>query len=328
MTRTASFLLGAGLLVGLVVSIGIGSILTDLSRVGAGLLVILALEFVIDAFNTLGWWYTLPVAERAGTYRRLFWVRSAGNALNESTPTASLGGEPAKVILLRGWISTPAATASLLTTKVSYCFASAIFIAAGSATVWSRLTLPPDITWTLFFGFTCMLIGITTFAILQMRGIGAGTVRGLRRLRIPARWLAKIESLSSEIDAHLSDFYRLRRGDLMRAVAAHLCAFSGSALQMLLMLEWLQLGFDPQAALGIEAFSALLAFVAFAVPASLGVQEGGKVLAFWALGLPRTAALAAGIALRLTSLIKIAVGLVVFMLLQHRFQKKSDPTGG
>ncbi len=326
--KTAPFLLGAGLLAWLALSSGIGSILADLSRVGPGLLVILALEFVIDAFNTLGWWLTLPVAERAGTYRRLFWVRCAGSALNESTPAASLGGEPAKIVLLRGLISTSAATASLLATKVSFCFSTAIFIIAGMGAVWSRLSLPREISLALLSGFILMLIGITTFATLQLRGIGAGTVRVLRRLRIPDRWLALIETSSHDVDSHLSDFYRARTGDLVRSVGAHLCAFGCATMQILLMMEWLGLGFDPIAALGIEAFSMLIAFVAFAVPASLGVQEGGKVLIFWALGLPRSAAMAVGIAFRLNSLIKIAVGLVVFVLLQHRLADLSDPTEG
>jgi uncharacterized membrane protein YbhN (UPF0104 family) len=70
----------------------------------------------------------------------------------------------------------------------------------------------------------------------------------------------------------------------------------------------------------------LIVFVAFAVPASLGVKEGGKVLIFWALGLPRSAAMAVGIAFRLTSLIKIAVRLIVFILLQHRLPDLPDPT--
>jgi uncharacterized protein (TIRG00374 family) len=322
--RAASYLLGAGLLVWLAVSSGIGSILADLSRVGPGLFVILALDFVIDAFNTLGWWFTLPVAERAGNYRRLFLVRCAGSALNESTPAASIGGEPAKILLLRGRISTSAAAASLLATKVSFCFSTAIFIVVGMTAVWPRLRLPLDVSLALLLGFILMLIGITTFAVLQMRGIGVGTVRILRRLRVPDRWLTMVESSSHEIDDHLRDFYRARTCDLIRSAAAHVCAFCVGVLQILLMIEWLGLGLDPIAALGIEAFSMLVAFVAFAVPASLGVQEGGKVLIFWALGLPRSAAMAVGIAFRLTSLIKIGVGLVVFMVLQHRSPGLSD----
>ncbi len=326
--KTASWLLGAGLLAWLIASSGIGSILADLSRVGPGLLVILALEFVIDAFDTLGWWFTLPVGQREGVYRRLFWVRCAGNALNESTPAASVGGEPAKVLLLSGRISTSAATASLLATKVCFSFSTSIFIVVGMAAVWSRLSLPRDISLALLSGFILMLIGITTFAILQLRGIGAGTVRVLRLLRIPDRWLEFIESSSHEVDAHLRHFYRARTGDLIRSLGAHLCALGCCTIQILLMMRWLALGFDPIAALGIAAFSTLIAFVAFAVPASLGVQEGGKVLIFWALGLPRSAAMAVGIAFRLTSLIKIAVGLIAFVLLQHRLPDLPDPTKG
>ena len=168
----------------------------------------------------------------------------------------------------------------------------------------------------------------STFAILQLRGIGAGTVKILRRLRIPDRWLALIESSSHDIDAHLSDFYRARTGDMIRSLGAHLCALGCGTIQILLMMRWLALGFDPIAALGIAAFSTLITFVAFAVPASIGVQEGGKVLIFWALGLPRPAAMAVGIAFRLTSLIKIAVGLVAFVLLQHRLPDLPDPTEG
>jgi uncharacterized protein (TIRG00374 family) len=326
--KTVPFLLGAGLLVWLAVSSGIGSILADLSRVGPGLILILVLEFVIDALCTLGWWFTLPVALRTGNYCRLFWVRCAGSALNESTPTASLGGEPVKIVLLRGRIPTSAATASLLAEKVSFCFSTAIFIVIGMAAIWSRLSLPREISLALILGFILMLIGITTFAIMQLHGIGAGSVRILKRLRIPDRWLAFIESSSHDIDAHLSDFYRARTGDLFRSVGAHLCGFACGVFQILLMTGWLGLGFDPIAALGIEAFSMLISFVAFAVPASLGIQEGGKVLIFWALSLPRSAAMAVGISFRLTSLIKISVGLVVFVLLQHRLPHLPDPSHG
>jgi uncharacterized protein (TIRG00374 family) len=326
--KAASFLLGAGLLVWLVASSGIGSILDGLSRVGPGLFVILALEFVIDAFNTLGWWFTLPVAQREGTYCRLFWVRCVGSALNESTPAGSVGGEPAKVLLLKGRISISAATASLLATKVSFSFSTAIFIMVGMAAVWSRLSLSREISLALLLGFILMLIGITTFAILQLRGIGAVTVRVLRRLPIPDRWPALIEHSSHDIDAHLNDFYRTRTGDLIRSVGTHLCGFGCGVIQILLMMEWLGLGFDPIAALGVEAFSMLIAFVGFAVPASLGIQEGGKVLIFWALGLPRAAAMTIGITFRFTSLLKIAVGLVVFVLLQYWLPDMSDPTEG
>jgi uncharacterized protein (TIRG00374 family) len=316
--RLVSLLLGGGLLAWLVLSSGVGSILADLARIGPGVLLILALEFVGHALNTLGWWFTLPTTERTGTYGWLFWVRTAGQAINESTPAASLGGEPAKIVLLRSRLSTGAAAASLLATKVSFCSAKLIFILVGMAVVWSRLDLARNLSLALLVAFVVMVIGIVMFAGVQMCGIGSGTVKTLHRVRFPVRWIARIESSLHDVDAHLKDFYRARTGDFLRAMAAHGLAFACGALQILLLIVWLGLPFDPTAAFGIEAFAALIALVTFVVPGSLGVQEGGKVLIFAALGLPRSAAMAVGITFRLIAFLDIAVGLAAFTWLQQR----------
>lgn len=316
--RIASLLLGGALLAWLVVSSDIPSILADLARIGPRLLLILALEFTVDAFNTLGWWFTLPLAERAGTYGWLFWVRSAGTALNEATPLASLGGEAAKLVLLRRRMSSAAATASLLAARTSFSSAKAIFIVVGMAAVWSRLALPGDVSLALLSGFVLVVAGIVMFAVIQVRGVGMATISALGRAGIPARWIALIGGWLHGVDAHLRDLYRARRSDLARSMGAYVCGFACGTLQILLMLGWLGLPFDPAAAVGIEAFATLIGFLMFIVPGSLGVQEGGKVLIFAALGLPRSAAMAVGITFRLISITEIAVGLVAFLLLQHR----------
>src|SRR5215831_16807652 len=162
--RVISFLLGAGLLVWLILSSSVGALAADLVRVGPGVLLILAIEFVAHALNTLGWWFTFPTSQRPGTYGWLFWVRAAGQAINESTPAASLGGEPAKIVLLRSRVSTGAAAASLLASKVSFCFAKASFIIVGMAVVWSRLELSRGLSLALLVAFIAMVIGVAIFA--------------------------------------------------------------------------------------------------------------------------------------------------------------------
>jgi uncharacterized protein (TIRG00374 family) len=180
------------------------------------------------------------------------------------------------------------------------------------------LDLTGNLSLALLLAFIVMVVGIALFAAVQMRGIGTRTASILRRVGLPARWLARIESSLHDVDAHLKDFYRARSGDLLRAMASHGGACACGVLQILLLVGWLGLPFDPVAALGIEAFAALIALVTFFVPGSLGVQEGGKVLIFTALGLPRPAAMAVGIAFRLIAFLDIAVGLAAFTLLQQR----------
>ena len=325
MMRILSALFGAALLVWLVVSIGVDSIIADLARIGPRLLVVLALELAIEAFNTLGWWYVVPVAERSGTYGWLYWVRCAGNALNEATPTASLGGEAVKIALLRHRMSSAAATASLLASRLSFSSAKAIFVAGGLAVVWPMLTLSRQASLALLVGFALMLAGIVAFAVIQVRGVGSGTISALRHARIPARWVARVDHWLRGVDGHLRDLYRDRTGDLVRSMGAHFCGFALGTLQIVLLMSWLALPVDLAAAVGIEAFATLIGFLMFVVPSSLGVQEGGRVLIFAALGLPRSAAMAVGITFRLISLIKIALGLATWIVLQNRVRGWTSP---
>ena len=318
MIRLLSVLCGAALLVWLVVSSDVPSLLADLSRIGPRLFVILALEVVVNAFATLGWWFTLPRAERTVSLWRLFWIRTAGTALNQAIPSATLGGEAAKVVLLRPQISSDVVAASLLAARMSFSSAKALFIAVGLATVWSRLQLPRAGSLALLASFALLLIGIGLFATLQLRGFRAGTIGALSRVRLPGRWVALTGDWLHGVDAHLWDLYRTRRGDLARSLGAHLCGLGCGILQIVLLMAWLGLSFDLSAALGIEAFTTLVGFVMFVVPASLGVQEGGRVLIFAALGLPRSAALAVGITFRVISLIEIAMGLCAWVALHHR----------
>ncbi len=316
-------LLGAALLGWLVADNGILGIVADLERVGPGIVLILALDFAMDGFKALAWWFTLAPDDRTGNYYRLFWARSAGTAVSESTPTASLGGEPAKVLLLRDRISATSATASIVAAKTCFASAQVFFVLIGMGVAWSRLTLDWKLETPLFSGFAFIAVGVAIFALLQLRGIGDGMLRALQRMRIPERRLSMIESSSHGIDARLSDFYRNRTGDVLYAIGAHFCAFACEVVQIVLLLGWLGLGYDPIAAVGIGAFSTLVSLVSFAIPGSLGAQEGGKVLIFGALGMPQSAALAVGITYRLVSLVGTASGFAAFAVLERRLRHKS-----
>jgi len=320
MMRVAAVLLGVALLAWLVVSSGVSSILADLGRIGPRLLVVLALELLSDGFNVLGWWFVLPVAARAGAYGWLYWVRSAGSALSEATLTASLGGEAAKLLLLRRRMSSAAAAASLLAARLAFSSSKVVFIAAGLAVVLPRLVVPREASLALLAGFVLVLLGVVTFAAIQARGVGPGTLNVLRHARVPVRWIARADGWLQGVDVHLRDLYRGRARDLLRAVGAHFCGFACGTLQLLLLMGWLGLPFDPAAALGAEAFAVLIGFVMFVVPGALGVQEGGRVLIFAMLGLPRSAAVAVGLTFRVISLIEIAVRLTAWIVLQHRMR--------
>jgi glycosyltransferase 2 family protein len=303
-------------LIVLIVESGLARISSDLGLIGSELLVVIALEFIVDGFNTLGWWFTFPAEKRAGAFPRLFFVRLAGTALNSLLPAASMGGEPAKVYLLTGAFEVSTVIATVMASSFIFSLSKAVFIIAGTLLTFWRLQLSQGAPLVLLAGFVLTLGALTVFLGLQLRGFTGLAGRVLGCLPIPDKWAAIVSRVMPDIDAEIGALYRSRPRDVVLAICAHQAAFLCGVLQVLLLLGRLGLPRSIHSSVAIESFAMLIGFVAFMVPGELGVQEGGKLIIFRVLGLPAAAGVTVGLAFRLTSLVGAAAGLMSFMALK------------
>ncbi len=316
--RVAGALVGLTLVAVLIYESGPALILSDLKRIGYGLAAVIAIEFVVDFFNTLSWLFTLSPQHRRRKFGRLFLIRLAGTALNQTIPLAGLGGEPTKVFLLRPYIPIETAISSVVVSRFAFSVAKAIFILVGIAVTASLFNLRPAAIIGLVAGFLITLSGILLFLVLQLRGLSTASARIMARFRIPQRWISSISEMSPQVDEEIAAFYRSRRGDLAAAILSHQAAFLCGVCQVLLLLGWMGLTRDWRVALAIESLSTLFGFATFLVPDSLGIKEGGLALTFSALTLPVSAGIAVGIAFRITSLVGTLLGLLVMSALLTR----------
>ena len=316
--RIAWILLGVALLACLIYQSGPSRIASDLALIGTGLAVVVLLEFVVDGFNTLGWWFSFPPDLRGGTLGKLFFVRLAGTALNATLPAASMGGEPAKVYLLHGDFPVATVVATVMTSSLIFSLSKAIFIAWGMFLTWRHIELSREFSLAVLVGFLTTLACVLAFLLLQLRGFTDTTTQIVRRLPIPKRWMVRLKRLSPAVDAEMAALYRSRPRDLALAVCSHQVAFLCGVLQVLFLLRRLGLPHSFSISLAIESLVMLLGFVTFIVPSVLGVQEGAKLLIFTALGLPAAAGLTVGIAFRLTSIVDNAAGLLALAALKGR----------
>ena len=309
--RFAGASVGLALIGILIYESGPMAILSDLRLIGRGLLGIIAIEFGVDFFNTLGWFFIFPAHLRSRLFGRLYLARLAGTALNQTVPAASMGGEPTKVLMLRSFVPLPTAIASVVVSRFAFSAAKAIFIFVGIATTISLINMKAGVIVALLSGFFVTLSGLVIFLILQLKGLSASSARIIDRLRIPRRWISGIAQVSSaEVDNEIVEFYRSRRGDLVAALLSHQAAFLCGVCQVLLLLGWMGLTRDWRVGLAIESLTMLLGFATFLIPDSLGIKEGGIALIFSALALPVSAGLSLAIAFRITSLVGTLVGLL------------------
>ena len=124
--------------------IGPEKIYTAAARVGPGaVLIILIPSFLMYVFEAYGWKLTLGSAGNGIPFRKIFAIRTAGEVVNMTTPTAYVGGEPLKAYLLqRQQIPMVEGLASVVIAKTIMTLAQVLFILVGIALAFWMLVIP------------------------------------------------------------------------------------------------------------------------------------------------------------------------------------------
>jgi len=295
----------------LVRKVGIDRLVADLRGFGFAIIGVVAFELIIDACNTKAWQKTLPRNAPLGFWL-LFWVRQAGVAINQLTPTATVGGEVVKAVLLRPRLAVPITAASLVAARMSYALGQAVLVLLGLSAILGRTRHAPELAHAIVVAFLLTVSGVLGFVWLQRRGIFATAIASVQRLGIMSAMFQRIQTGGAALDGHLVDFYRDRPRAFATSVLWHLVGQVVGLLQLSFILAALGIPTSIATCLAIEAFALVLDSAAFLVPGRIGVQEAGRVLVFTTFGLGAATGLAVAVIVRLNQLAVAALGLAAF----------------
>lgn len=299
---------GAGLFVALVRHVGAAELLAELRGFGWSIVVVVGCELVVDACNTVAWQLVLPTPSPVG-FGRLYWVRQAGVAVNQLTPTATVGGEVVKTMLLRTHLRTSVTAASLIVARMSYALGQTILVLLGLSALLGHTSTTPDLSAAIVVVVVATALGVLAFVWLQGRGFFAATATALRRLGVASRLADRLHAGGTLLDEHLADFYRNRRAAFVWSVAWHVGGQLVSLLQLAFIMHALGTPTPLATCLAIEAFALVLDSAMFLVPARIGVQEAGRVFVFTTFGFAAATGLAVAVIVRLNQLMVSAIGL-------------------
>lgn len=302
--------LGAILLFVLVRTIGVASLRAELRGFGPAFAGVVALELVLDACNTLGWRRTLPAG--AIGFWRLFWIRQAGTAVNQLTPTATFGGEVVKAMLLRTHMRASDAVVSIVAAKLSFALAQTALVLVGLASVLGRVGGSPALRAGIVAAVIAACAAVGGFLLMQRRGMLVPALDLIARLGGARPWIVAARTRAAHIDADLAALHRDRPGAFAASVAWHFAAQVVGTAQLFYVLRALGTPASVLTCLAIEALALLVDSAFFFVPGRVGVQEGGRVLVFTSVGLAAATGLAVAVVVRLNQLTVAAIGLAAF----------------
>jgi hypothetical protein len=308
-------LLGFGLLAFLIGQIGFQELLKQLALLGWGLVPLVMIEIVADALHTVGWRHCLPRPLRSLSFPRLFRIRLAGYAINYLTPTATLGGEVTKGMLLSLNHTATGAFQGVVVGKLAYSIAQLLFVSVGSIITLYGLDLPRGLWPAMLTGSAFLAAGIFGFLIAQKLGKLGAVLRWLSARGRLGSHFAVAARKATEVDDELRLFYQRQPLELPIAILWHIGGMACGIVQAWYFLSLLTDHASLQLAAGIWFLGSWFDLMTFAVPFGIGIQEGTRVFALKAVGFEPAMGLAYGVTLRLEQILRAGLGLIFYTML-------------
>ncbi len=309
------FVLGLGFLAYLLWKIGARELWNELASLGWGLLPFILAEGLAELIHTVGWRHCLSGAHQSLPLGRLFRIRMAGYAMNYLTPTAAMGGEVTKGVMLASNHRGPEAITGVLIDKACFACAHLLFVIGGSLLILWRIQ-KFRVRW-LGMLLSSVLVGggIVAFLLLQKYGKLGGVIRWLVAHKIGGCGLQKAANDMTKVDLALRAFYRERPSSLVLAICWHFIGDSIGIVPTWLFFSLLNRDTSLAVAAGTWFLGMWFDLLTFAVPMNLGTLEGSRTVALKVLGYDALLGMTYGVALRLAQLFWSAFGLVSYGLI-------------
>jgi uncharacterized protein (TIRG00374 family) len=325
-------LLGLGLLTLtlLIWHIGPERILEAAADVGpSALLVILIPSLIMYVFEAYGWRMTLAFAAKNIAFWKILAVRTAGEVVNMTTPTAYVGGEPLKAYLLQRYhIPMVEALASVVIAKTIMTLAQVVFILVGIALAFWILGSSGSSGQIAAAGLLTaglLLFGVAAFIFVQKRGLFTWVLNMLRGLGLRIAFLEAREENLRSLDATILGFYTRHRSAFYASTGLYLLGWLAEALEVYVIIFYLGEPANILSAISIGALAVLIKGGTFFIPGSLGAQDGGNLLLLKAFGYSDVTGITFALLRRFRELIWIGVGLLCLAYL-GRQEKRSPPS--
>lgn len=297
----------------LVHRVGSEAVLESVRTLSWRLAIVLCFPYVLtNTIDSLGWRMAFH-RDQPPPFPALWGARLAGEAVNATTPTASVGGEPVKVLLVSRWAPAAQGLASVVLDKTTMVMGQGAFLVLGLAVGTLLVPISASMMKAMLILLGVEVLAVGGFVLFQIQGVAGLAGRLLARFGFSPT-TERQETLDG-LDRSLAGFYRRRPRRLAAAVLCHTLAYSLGSLEIYLVLNFLGIPVSLIAAFVIESFGSAVRFASFMVPASLGALEGGNMAIFHAFGLGGATGLSYTLIRRLREATWALIGYVCFAIL-------------
>jgi hypothetical protein len=314
------FFLGGLALYGVMIwRIGLAGLFESFQAIGLWIIPYLLIRSVRFLLHTAAWIPCFPGNRLPIPFWHLLLVSRAGGAINKVTPTASVGGEVVKVLLLESQLPREQAAAMVVIDKASSTLAKMFYVSLGLFYLMQRLPLSLELYLSLTVSIGLITLGLIGFVAFQRYGLLSDLVRRLGRYGIGGRKLQGLLGQLVQLDTQLVSYYTGYRWRFLQSLLLHFAANAFNILKTYILLRLLLGAGAPDfadaamVAIAVNALDQMFFFV----PGRVGTLEGVRLMVLSFLGVAKAYGLAYGLVARVEQLFWSGVGLIAYWVYTH-----------
>lgn len=281
-------LLGLVLFAYFVSRAGLGQIFSNIQRLGAGFVLILAVSSVRYIVRALAWTYCVEPPHRL-RFRDAFAARLMGDALGNIIPFVSAAvSEPSKAVFIKDRVPLLVGLSALAIENIFYSLSVALFVFAGTATLLLTFHLPKTLRYASIVTLVTTLIIIPLIYLLirwQARFL-SGALAFLENRRVTPRLIGRLKPRAHALEDRIYGFYVTSRRSFLWIFFLDACFHVTGVVEVFITLLFI----SPVAptltqAFILESVNRIINIAFKFIPLRAGVDEGGtgsvsKVLGF------------------------------------------------
>jgi hypothetical protein len=301
---------------------GVGEIVSNIQRLGAGFLLILAISSIRYIVRALAWTRCIEPPHRL-PFRDAFAARLMGDALGNIIPFVSAAvSEPSKAVFVKDRVPLLVGLSALAIENIFYALSVAIFIFSGTATLLLTFSLPKGLRYASIGALitTLVIIPLVYLVIRWQTRFLSGALGFLSRRGLMTRLVGKLRPRAQSLEDRVYGFYATSEQSFLSIFLLDLCFHAAGVLEIFVTLSFI----SPVAptltqAFILESVNRIINVAFKFIPLRAGVDEGGTGQVSKVLGFARDIGVTLAIVRKGRDIFWSAIGLLLIWKKGHGF---------
>src|SRR5215207_4700742 len=269
---------------------GVGEILSNIQRLGAGFLLILAVSSLRYMARALAWTRCIEPPHRL-PFRDAFAARLMGDALGNIIPFISVAvSEPSKAVFVKDRVPLMVGLSGLAIENIFYALTVALFIFSGTATLLLTFSLPKPLRYASIGALiaTLVIVPLAYLIIRRQSRFLSGALGYLGNRGIARNFMGRLTPRVQALEERIYGFYAKSQRSFLSIFALDMCFHLAGVVEVFLTLSFIS-PVPPTItqAFILESVNRIINVAFKFIPLRVGVDEGGTGQVSRVLGFAR-----------------------------------------